>query len=63
MGIGSVMYDLVGDSFIILLILFSLTDSKALKAGDAKVGASVEEPGVGNLSQTWLIFLRKMKQT
>ena len=59
----SIMYDLVGDSLIILLILCSLTDSKALKAEGVKVGASLEEPEVGNLSQTLLIFLRKMKQT
>ena len=39
----------------------SLADSKALTAGDAKVGASVEEPEVGNVSIICLIFSQKNK--
>ena len=38
------MHNLVGDSFLNMWISFSVTDTKALKAGGAMLGGSVKEP-------------------
>ena len=57
MGIGSNKHNLVGEPLIILWISF--TGSKALKAGGAKVNASVADSEVGNMSLILPIFHRK----
>ena len=44
-------HDLVEESLIILQTSSSLADSKALKAGGAKIDSSVEKTEVGNVSQ------------
>ena len=50
MGIGSSYYHLAGQTLVILQVVSSFTGPKALKARGAKVGASVAEPEVGNMS-------------
>ena len=62
-GIRCNKYNLAAESLIILETSSSLMGSKALKTGGAKVGASVEEPAVRNVSQIWLILSKKIKQT
>ena len=63
MDIGSNKHDLVGKLLIILRASSSLTCSRALKVGGAKVGASVAESKVGNASCMLLIYPRKIKET
>ena len=61
MYVGSKNHDLVGESLIILHESFPLTGSKTLKAGGAKVDASVEEPEVENVSRILLVLSQKNK--
>ena len=55
-GLGSNKHDIEGESLLILWTSSSLSGSKTLKGRGAIVGASVEEPKLGNISQIFLIL-------